>query len=131
MTEILGIVSGSIHPVALPYRRVELVDKKHFIAVHTCFTDEARRNFIDLSKGLTHAQMIEACKDEKAEMLAQWMGKDDFFYCHWFAESEEAIHGLLEELGVDQMCATSVNEMSRYVDANDRNSKLVGDPDNE
>ena len=105
------------------------MDKKHFIAVHTCFTDEARRSFIDLSKGLTHAQMIEECKNEKAEMLAQWMGKDDFFYCHWFAENEEAIHELLGELGVDQMCATSVNEMSRYVDANDRNSKLVGDPD--
>ena len=85
--------------ISVMLRNIEIKQKKclkkYFIKVHTCFTNEARRNFIDLSKGLTHAQMIEACKNEKAEMLAQWMGKDGFFYCHWFAENEEAIHGLL------------------------------------
>ena len=75
--------------------------------------------------------MLEFCKKEKAEMLSQWMGTDDFFYCHWYAESEDAIHAVLEELEVDKMCATSVNEMSRFVTARDKNSRLVGDPDNE
>ena len=107
------------------------MEKKHFIATHTCFTEEARRMYIDLTKGLTHAEMLEFCKKEKAEMLSQWMGADDFFYCHWYAESEDAIHAVLEELEVDKMCATSVNEMSRFVTAQDKNSKLVGDPDNE
>ena len=55
------------------------MEKKHFIATHTCFTEEARRMYIDLTKGLTHAEMLEFCKKEKAEMLSQWMGADDFF----------------------------------------------------
>ena len=126
------LVSKGKYPLLLAQAGGERkMDKKHFIATHTCFTEEARRMYIDLTKGLTHAEMLEFCKKQKAEMLSQWMGADDFFYCHWYAESEDAIHAVLEELEVDKMCATSVNEMSRFVTAQDKNSRLVGDPDNE
>ena len=64
-------------------------------------------------------------------MLSQWMGTEDFFYHHWSAKSEDAIYAVLEELEVDKMCAASVNEMSRFVTAQNRNSRLVGDPNNE
>ena len=85
--------------------------------------------YIDLTKRQTHTEMLKFCEKEKAEMLSKWMGTDGFFYCHWYAESEDAIHAVLEELEVDKMCATSVNEMSGFITAQDKNSSLVGDPD--
>ena len=105
------------------------MSKKHFVAIHTCFSEEGRRAFIDLTKDLTHQELIDSCRTEDAEMIAQWMGKDDFFYCHWYAESEESINEVLENLGVDKICVTAVNEMSRYVTSKNPSSKLVGDPD--
>ena len=68
---------------------------KHFIATHTCFSEEARRAFIENTKALTHKEMIEGTQTEKAKMVAHWMGKDEFFFCHWLADSEEAIHEAL------------------------------------
>ena len=105
------------------------MSKKHFVAIHTCFSEEGRRAFIDLTKDLTHQELIDSCRTEDAEMIAQWMGKDDFFYCHWYAESEESINEVLENLGVDKICVTAVNEMSRYVTSKNPSSKRVGDPD--
>ena len=73
---------------------------KHFIATHTCFSEEARRAFIENTKALTHKEMIDGTKSEKAKLLAHWMGKDEFFFCHWLAVSEEAIHEVIEDNSV-------------------------------
>ena len=53
---------------------------KHFIATHTCFSEEARRAFIENTKALTHKEMIDGTKSEKAKLLAHCMGKDEFFF---------------------------------------------------
>ncbi len=53
--------------------------KKHFVATHACFSEDGRRAFIGLTKDLIHQEAIESCKTESAEMLAQWIGKYDFF----------------------------------------------------
>ena len=53
---------------------------KHFIATHTCFSEEARRAFIENTKSLTHKEMIDSTKSEKAELLAHWMGKMSSFF---------------------------------------------------
>ena len=78
---------------------------KHFLATHTCFSHETRRGFIEHSKSLTDRQMLEGVRTEKAQMLAHWMGKDEFFFCHWLAESEEAIHEALDLQGLNEIIA--------------------------
>ena len=108
-----------------------MAQKKHFICTHTWNNDDARQEALKFMGKMTDKDFLDLLRNEKAETLQHWMGKDDFFFCHWYAESEDAIHAVLEELEVDKMCATSVNEMSRFVTAQDKNSKLVGDPDNE
>ena len=107
-----------------------MMAKKHFMCTHTFLGDEAKKMFEDASLDMTDRDMFAAVKTEKAEMLGHWRGEEDFLFCHWYAESEDAIHAVLEELEVDKMCATSVNEMSRFVTVQDKNSRLVGDPDN-
>ena len=104
---------------------------KHFIATHTCFSEEARRAFIENTKDLTHKEMIEGTRTEKAKMVAHWMGKDEFFFCHWLADSEEAIHEALEAQGLTDIIVTNANEMVRFVSASDLKDDPVGDPDDE
>ena len=101
---------------------------KHFIATHTCFSEEARRAFIENTKALTHKEMIEGTKSEKAKLLAHWMGKDDFFFCHWLADSEEAIHDVLEVQGIAAIIVTNANEMVRFVSSSDLKDEPGGDP---
>ena len=102
---------------------------KHFLATHTCMSEESRRGFIEHSKVLTDRQMFEGIKTDKAEMIAHWMGREEFFFCHWYAESEEAIHDALANLGLDKIVVTMANEMTRYISKESIEDELVGDPD--
>ena len=92
-------------------------------------SEESRRGFIEHSKVLTDRQMFEGIKTDKAEMIAHWMGREEFFFCHWYAESEEAIHDALANLGLDKIVVTMANEMTRYISKESIEDKLVGDPD--
>ena len=69
---------------------------------------------IKQTKGMTDKMFFEALKSEKAETLQHWMGKDDFF-CHWYAESEDAIFENLEKAGFNSLMMTLPNEMPRFV----------------
>ena len=41
---------------------------KHFIATHTCFSEDARRAFIENTKSLTHKEMIDGTKIGKSQV---------------------------------------------------------------
>ena len=73
--------------------------------------------------------MLEGVRTEKAQMLAHWMGKDEFFFCHQLAESEEAIHEALDLQGLNEIIVTSANEMTIYISVLDIKDQAVGDPD--
>jgi pyruvate formate-lyase activating enzyme-like uncharacterized protein len=73
--------------------------------------------------------MLEGVKTEKAQMLSHWMGKEEFFFCHWYAESEQAILEALANIGLDEIVITSANEMTRYISVADIKDQPVGDPD--
>lgn len=107
------------------------MEMKHFIAIHTCFSEEARRAFIDNTKDLTHRQMIEGSSFEDARLMSQWMGKDEFFYCHWVARDEDAIYGALDKIGINDIVTTLAHEMSRFVNADNVSDEKVGDPDDD
>ena len=68
---------------------------------------------IDSTLNMTDREFFSGIGTEKAELLQHWMGKEDFFFCHWYAESEEAI---LEALGdFNDLIVTLPHEMPRYV----------------
>ena len=69
---------------------------KHFTCRHTFLSDEAEKTFEDASLYMTDRDMFASVKTEKAEMLGDWRGDEDFFFCHWYAASEDDI---LENLG--------------------------------
>ena len=52
--------------------------KKNFMCTHTWASDEARIAFFEQSAGLTDRQLFEGMRTDSAELLANWMGKEDF-----------------------------------------------------
>ena len=91
--------------------------KKHFMCTHTFLEDEAKKMFEDASLDMTDRDMFAAVKTEKAEMLGHWRGEEDFFFCHWYAESEDDILENLEKVGFNSLMNTLPNEMFLYVSA--------------
>ena len=52
-----------------------------------------------------------------------------FFFCHWYAESEEAIFENLEKAGFNSLMMTLPNEMPRFVSIYDITNEEMQDPD--
>ncbi len=104
--------------------------KKHYICTHTCSDPEARKTFIDNTTNITVREFFESIGTDKAKLLQHWMGKEDFFFCHWYAESEEDI---IEALGeeTNSLILTLPHEMPRYISSNNISDELVVNPDEE
>ena len=107
------------------------MNKKHWMAVHTWVSEEARISSAKNASKRTDLQFFERLKNEKAECVQHWAGACDFFYCHWIAETEADIHELLETAGISNLIVTMPNEMVRYISAWDlTNEPLAVIPSN-
>ena len=94
---------------------------KHFMCTHTTSSSEADDNWHP-----TDREFFEFFTSEKAYVVQHWRGKDDFFFCHWMAESEDDILALLEKAGVFNTIVTMANEMQRFITTYDiKDEKIV------
>ena len=107
-----------------------MTKKRHFICTHTWNDTESRKIVIENTKGMTDHDFFTALKSDKAETLQHWMGKEDFFFCHWYAESEDAIFESLEKASFNSLMMTLPNEMPRFVSVYNITNKEMADPDN-
>ena len=64
---------------------------------------------------MTDWDIFEMVKGERAEMLGQWFGEDNFFFCHWFAEVDDMIIQHLDKVGFNALMNTMPNEMPIYI----------------
>ena len=103
--------------------------KKHFMCTHAFFDDDAKQAFEVASNCMTDRQIFEMMKGEKAEMLGHWRGNDDFFFCHWYAEDEDAIFDSLEAAGFNSLMVSLSHEMQRYVKSDDIKDETLVNPD--
>jgi len=102
--------------------------KKHFMCTHTWVSPEAKETLMENTKNMTDRQFFESLKTDKAETLQHWMGTEDFFYCHWYAESEEAIFDLLDAAGFNDLMVSMPNEMQRYVSTAQIKDEILVNP---
>jgi hypothetical protein len=107
----------------------EVKMKKHFLCTHTWATADAGEQFLKDTKDVTDRQMFEGFKTEKAELLQNWMGKEDFFCCHWYAEDEDAIFAALDQMGANAIMVSMPSEMQRYVSSDSFTDKPMVNPD--
>ena len=91
--------------------------KKHFMCTHTFVSQEAAKQFLSATLELTDRQIFEALKTEKAEMLAHWRGEEEFFFCHWYAETDDDIFAALETAGLNDLMHTLPHEMQLFLSA--------------
>ena len=92
---------------------------KRFMAIHTFHSEKTRE---DLWSGI--AEDTSTQKDwakhwtfDKCKCIATWSGQDDdFFFCHWLADTEDEIHNAIKENGLDQFVFTACYEAHNYID---------------
>ena len=76
------------------------------------------------NKGMASKDFFTTSKNEHVKCVQHWMGTGDFFFCHWIAESEDAILDFLIEGGEDQFFHTMCAEMDYYITPNDGNNDI-------
>ena len=100
------------------------MQKKHFIATHTFISDETKKEFFEMAKGMSSKDFFTPSKNEHVKCVQHWMGTGDFFFCHWIAESEDTILDFLIEGGEEQFFHTMCAEMDYYITPNDGNNDI-------
>ena len=80
-------------------------------------SQEAAKQFLSATLELTDRQIFEGVKTEKAEMLAHWRGEEEFFFRHWYAETDKNIFAALETAGFNDLMHTLPNEMQLFLSA--------------
>ena len=92
---------------------------KRFMAIHTFHSEKTKEALWSGIQESTTTQKEWALSwtFDKCQCLATWSGQDDdFFFCHWIAETEEDIHNALGENGLDQLVFTACYEAQNYID---------------
>ena len=64
---------------------------------------------------MTDREIFVIMKNEKADMLGNWPGGVDFFFCHWYAEVEDATIETLDKIGFNSLMNTLPNKMSLFL----------------
>ena len=105
---------------------------RHFFVVHSFISEEARKQYLTPpekqnppSKTETEREWAEAATGEFARCMQTWAGNDNFFYCHWVAESEEDVYKQLDIFELEGKIVNSkVDEIHQFVSAY-RNSDTI------
>ena len=87
---------------------------RHFFVVHTFVSEEARREYLTPPEKReppeprpTELQWAVQAVGEYAQCMQTWVGNDDFFYCHWVAESEEDVYKQLHAFELEEKVVNS------------------------
>jgi hypothetical protein len=94
--------------------------RKRYMALHTFHSDKSKEAFQARNLGNTSTQRewAEAWTFEKCQCVATWVGDDDFFFCHWLAESDQDVHEALTSMGLDEFIFTACYEAPMHIDVN-------------
>ena len=102
------------------------------MCTHTFSSEKAWEKSSDPDTGLTDRQFFDKLTGQRARILQHWRGSEDFFFCHWEAETESDIHDLLEETGMASSMFFMAQEMHRFVTKYDMtDERMIIPPKNE
>ena len=96
----------------------------HYMCIHTFTSEKARREYLTPpekrdppEKRLTEKEWANFGNSTKAKCLQEWLGDEEFFFCHWHAESADAILKQIDILGHTSLVITACYEMDRFTSA--------------
>ena len=96
------------------------MSRKRYMAIHTFHSDKSKEAFQAMNAADTKSEKewAAAWTFEKCQCMATWVGDDDFFFCHWLAESDQDIHDALTSMGLDEFVFTACYEAPMHLDVN-------------
>ena len=99
---------------------------KHFIATHTFHSDKVKKEYLKFVKHRKkNADWFENVpKRENAQLHQLFIGKADFFFCHWYAESEQVIIDKLASIGADDLFITMAVKTKKPIADTDELEKM-------
>ena len=53
---------------------------------------ETKKAYFENNKDITSREWFASAEKEKVKCIQHWLGDQDFWLCHWIAESENKIH---------------------------------------
>ena len=107
----------------------------HYLATHTFHSDKIKKEYYRSIKSRKNNDWFADINNpdhplhERAKVVQVFIGREDFFFCHWYAESEEAIFENLEKAGFNSLMMTLPNEMPRFVSIYNITNEEMKDPD--
>ena len=95
--------------------------RKTFLAIHTYKSELAKKNTFESLKNTvrTDYEWADRWNFPKAQCIATWVGTDDFFFCHWEAETEEDIMTTLTENGMGENLITVAYPIIMHINKNE------------
>ena len=94
--------------------------RKRYMALHTFHSDKSKEAF--MARNATNTSTVKewaaAWTFEKCQCVATWVGDDDFFFCHWLAESDQDVHDALTSMGLDEFIFTACYDTPMHIDVN-------------
>ena len=93
---------------------------RRYMAIHTFHSEKTKEEMFNWAAEnlATQKEYMASVTHEKCRCVATWLGNEDFFFCHWLAETDQDIHNALKEDGTDQLVFTACYEVPIYIDAN-------------
>ena len=105
--------------------------KKHFICTHTFRSEEQRKIYFANISSVLAKDWFWGVTGPRARCIQHWLGSECFWFCHWIAEDEEAIHDLLNSVGADERFITLPVEMRYFVTSKTPEVKMYETPNYE
>ena len=98
---------------------------KHFFVIHNFVSEKARLEYLTPpakqdppTSAASELQWAVSAIGDFAQCMQTWCGNDDFFYCHWVAESEDDVYKQLYAFELEGTVVNSrVSEMHQFVSA--------------
>ena len=93
----------------------------HYLATHTFHSDKIKKEYYRSIKSRKNNDWFAEINNpdhplhEKAKVIQVFIGREDFFFCHWYAEDEQSIIDVLEKAGLNDLIVTMPSEMQRYI----------------
>ena len=89
----------------------------HYLATHTFHSDKIKKEYYRSIKSRKNNDWFAEINNpdhplhERAKVVQVFIGREDFFFCHWYAESEQVILEKLTSLGADEVIVTMASKI--------------------
>mgnify|MGYP001329250922 CR=1 FL=1 len=89
----------------------------HYLATHTFHSDKIKKEYYRTIKSRKNDDWFAEINNpdhplhDKAKVIQVFIGREDFFFCHWYAESEQVILEKLTSLGADEVIITMASKI--------------------